>query len=102
VRDPDLFAGATIYNEHAGFQHTDTSIAAAKKVTPGIRDAHDRILAALEIEPLTPDELGEKLKMDKLYARPRCSELKAMGLIVDTGQRRRNSSRCTAEVLKLK
>jgi hypothetical protein len=97
----DLFATGP-YRDHAGYKWTDTSIEAARKVTPGMHAAHDAILAVLAIEPLTPDELAFKLGMDKLFCRPRCSELVAMFKVVDSGDRRPNASGLKARVLKLK
>jgi predicted transcriptional regulator len=38
----------------------------------------------------TADELAEAMGMDRWTVQPRTSELKAKGLIVDSGQRRRN------------
>ena len=101
TQQPDFFTSGP-YRDHAGYRWTDTSIAAAKVVTPGMQRAHAAILAVLAIEPLTADECAQRLGMDRLFCRPRCSELKAMGKIVDTGERRKNSSRCKACVLRLK
>ena len=101
MNQPDLFTQQP-YGGHAGYQHTQTSIDAARVVTPGIRDAHRAILDVLRRESLTPDEIADRLKWDKLYVRPRCTELKEMNLVEKTGERRANRSNLKANVLRVR
>ena len=98
---PDLFTQQS-YGGHAGYRHTETSIDAARAVTPGISGAHKAILDVLRFESLTPDEVADRLGWSFLYVRPRCTELKDMELIEPTGERRENRSHLKANVLRAK
>lgn len=52
----------------------------------------NRIMYSLRRQgPATADEIAARLDLDRLYVRPRVSELKTLGRIVDTGERRRNN-----------
>jgi hypothetical protein len=56
-----------------------------------LRPAHQRILDAFMTHgTMTPDELAEKIARSVFYTRPRCSELRTMGLLHPTGEVRRN------------
>lgn len=48
--------------------------------------------------PATADELADRLKLDRLYVRPRVSEMRKLRQIVDTGKRRRNDGGRSATV----
>lgn len=50
---------------------------------------------------MTADECADALGMDRLTVRPRFTELKAAGLIRDTGVRRKNASGKAAKVWTL-
>jgi hypothetical protein len=50
---------------------------------------------------MTADECAHRLGMNILSVRPRFTELKALGLIHDTGLRRRNWSTRMAKVMDL-
>lgn len=66
-----------------------------------LRPSHQRILDAfMAYGTMTPDELAEKIARSVFYTRPRCSELRAMGLLRPTGEAHRNAlSGLKAEVL---
>lgn len=83
------------YPDAPGYQHTDTSIAAADSVASSaprlqamvltaIRDAGDR--------GMTTNEIAEHLMIDKGTVQPRTSELRQKGDIRDSGARRANDS----------
>jgi hypothetical protein len=56
-----------------------------------LRPSHQRILDAFMTHgTMTPDELADKIARSVFYTRPRCSELRAMGLLHPTGEVRRN------------
>lgn len=58
-----------------------------------LRPSHQRILDAFQRRgALTPDELAAEIDRSVFYTRPRCSELRAMGLLRPTGETRRNAS----------
>ena len=76
---------------------TDTSAAAADVIAgraATLRSrAYTQIMAHTEVpyyQGLTADETASLLNEDILAVRPRLTELKDMGLIEDTGRRRKN------------
>ncbi len=84
-----------IYPETPGHRWVDTSIEAAAAIEShcgrlqrmslrGIREAGEA--------GLTTDELADRLNVDRGSIQPRTSELKLLGLICDSGQRRRNAN----------
>lgn len=79
------------YPEVPGFKAEGTSKAAAASV-----DASElRLCVRLALRqegPMTADECARVLGKSVLSIRPRFSELKAQGVIVDTGERRANDS----------
>lgn len=50
------------------------------------------VLLALESEPLTADEIAQRIGETVLATRPRVTELHQDGLLYDTGKRRPNAS----------
>ena len=57
-----------------------------------LRPSHQRILDAFIAHgTMTPDELAEKISRSVFYTRPRCSEVRAMGLLHPTGVTRCNA-----------
>lgn len=68
-----------------------------------LRPSHQRILDAFSAHgTMTPDELADRMNRSVFYTRPRCSELRAMGLLHPTGEVRRNAqSGLKAGVLSL-
>jgi hypothetical protein len=50
--------------------------------------------------PQTPDEIAARMGAEVLYIRPRCSELRAFGHVLRTGERRPNRSGKPAHVLR--
>ena len=82
---------------------SDTSEAAALSMTrdaPLLREDVLRVLAR-HPEGLTSDEIADELGESPLSVRPRTTELKQDGLIVDTGTRRANRSGRLAAVMRL-
>jgi hypothetical protein len=91
----DLFS----YPHAAGFKGGETSRQAAESINADVLRA--KVLQVFRLRgPCTADEVAEALNIDKLSIRPRCSELKDMGKIVDAGYRRPNRSGRSAAVLK--
>lgn len=68
-----------------------------------IRPSHQRILDAFRAHrAMTPDELAAHIGRSVFYTRPRCSELRAMGLLHPTGEMHENAtSGLRAAVLSL-
>jgi len=82
-----------IYPETPGHRYVDTSIEAAAAIAPKCGRLQRLALAAIKetgVSGLTTDELANRLGVDRGSIQPRTSELKLLGLIRDSGQRRRN------------
>ena len=96
MTQPDLFSpppprAPARYPEAAGAQATTTSREAAASVDVSrLRRAVLDCLAGHG--PLTADECAARLGASVLTIRPRVSELRARGQVVDTGVRRVNQS----------
>lgn len=93
---PDFFqdvAGTlACYPNSPGSKRGGTSSLAAEQTQPQARTLRDSVLAALRRRPSTADEVAAVIGKTVLATRPRLSELSALGLIVETSDRRRNSS----------
>ena len=72
-----------------GFRHTDTSTGAAVQVENRASTLRMAVLSVLKgaSGPLSPDEVADILREDKLSIRPRFTELKDAGKIRDSGLR---------------
>jgi len=81
-----------------------TSKAAALYMTPKAPSLRDRVLTLIEARPATPEALQARLQAEGVHhlisaIRPRCTELKAMGLVCDSGLRGLGESgRCKSVV----
>lgn len=93
---------AGTYPHAPGSKREGPSSEAARSLPlPKVREVHRRICALLEQHAMTPDELSASLGLKPAYGRPRCSELVALGLIEETGERRQNpGSRMSAGVYR--
>ena len=91
----DVFTWFEIaYPKRAGFKEPTTSREAAHAVEATGRAARLRnaVLAYFKDgRQATADEVAEALRENVLSIRPRVAELKAAGLIVETGERRASS-----------
>ena len=76
-------------------RNVETSIAAADALSPKLGRLQQMAKSAIcdaGTQGLTADELSARLDMDRWSIQPRTSELKRKGLILDSGQRRRNAT----------
>lgn len=75
--------------EGPGWKQGDTSAQAAAEMAPKAATLRQMALDALREadEPLTADEVAARLRMDRLSIRPRITELRNAGRVVDSGQR---------------
>lgn len=70
----------------------DTSREAAEAMRPRSHILRNKVLACLRQRPLTVHECARLLAETVPAVQPRFSELRAMSLIIDTGDRRLNDS----------
>jgi predicted ArsR family transcriptional regulator len=92
----DLFS----YPHAAGFKGAETSRQAAESINASV--LRGKVLGAYRLRGhMTADECAEALHIDKLSIRPRISELKELGSLMDAGYRRPNASGRTAIVWKI-
>jgi hypothetical protein len=91
------------YPETPGSKGDDgTSQDAAKAIAPNAKTLRRKALTTLlELGTGTPLEVTSKAKAHPSQFQPRFSELKAMGLVAATGERRKNPSGKMAAVLAL-
>lgn len=97
----DLFSYAATYPRAPGFRHTDTSYDAAQAIAPSAATLRAKVLRLLADGPLTADECADRLRIDRLSIRPRLTELKLAGSVIDSGERRLNASYKRAIVWRL-
>lgn len=90
----------TSYPAMPGSKGTGTSALAAQAMSGSAAIIRDRCMAILRdsSDGLTADEVAARLGASVLTVRPRISELKRLGSIVDTKRRRRNASGNTAAI----
>lgn len=92
------------YPTNPGFKEPTTSQDAAVKMKSRAETLRAKVMFAIEMAPtgLTPDEAAGLLGESVLAVRPRVTELKRLGLIEKTGERRRNVSCMSASVWRKK
>ena len=82
----------------------ETSRDAALHMRPVAPRLRDRVLAYVEQRPGNPEDIHQRLKADGVFhlvssIRPRFTELKAAGLVCDSGERGPGESRCRKSVI---
>ena len=90
------------YPASPGFKEGGTSREAALSIKEDAATLRGRALDLLQREALTADEVALRLGRSILSIRPRISELRAKGLVENTGARRINQSGKAAAVWKAK
>ena len=95
-RDGGYSAPGFVYPHSAGFKGAaETSREAAEAMAPKLGKLQGLVLEAVKARReygLTPEELADRREIGRVSVQPRSSELKAKGLIVDSGKRRSNPS----------
>ncbi|MEP6968377.1 MAG: hypothetical protein ABI906_09880 [Pseudomonadota bacterium] len=66
---------------------SDTGPLAARSFAPKAKPIRARALAVIERVPSTAEQVGEEIGVHFMIVRARCSELRALGLIEDSGLR---------------
>lgn len=78
---------AVTYPETPGWKGSGpTGREAANAYAPQVRGRRAQVLAGLDVGPATAEQIGERVGLHWYLTRPRLSELKALGLVVETGQ----------------
>lgn len=94
----DLFAAPPAVDTR---RDADTRRAAADRIAPKAERLQRVVYAAFAAagsDGLTADEAAERLQLSPFTVRPRVTELRHAGRIVDSGRRRANRSGATAIV----
>lgn len=95
-RDGGYSAPGFIYPNAAGFKGAaETGREAAEAIAPQLGRLQRLVQDAVKARGtygLTPEEAANLLNIERVSVQPRFSELKAKGLVVDSGQRRLNPS----------
>ncbi len=72
---------------------SDTSQEAADSINPTLVQSQRTVFGALvEAGPMTGDQMAERIGWERWAVRPRLAELKRLGRIRDTGERRVNQA----------
>ena len=80
-------------NGRTGYRRVDTSLNAALAIQSPAENYRQAVLTELQSHgPMTADEIAERLNLSILTVRPRLTELRAVGKLTDTGQRRKTPS----------
>jgi hypothetical protein len=91
------------FPHHPGHKGQETSREAAVKIAPHAGRLRKPILRAFMAVPdgLVPDQVAKIIGERELTIRPRCSELRRLGLLRFTGGRRPNETGHDANVLEI-
>lgn len=91
------------YPDSPGFKAHGSSRDAAAAIAPRAPRIRDQVLAIIAQHPtgVTADEIAADLHMSVLTVRPRVSELRRLGEISPTGDRRCNASGMTASTWRV-
>jgi len=101
----DQFTEPLVYPDAAGFKEKGgASQEAAARLNPVLKKNQQEALDAFHraARPVTADELAELMGKTIVSVRPRVSELRRLGKIVSTGERRASSFGQPATVWMLK
>lgn len=71
-----------------GYKGGETSLSAAQAMASTAGTIRDQVLGVIQRWPSTPEEIARDLGIDLYTVRPRVSELKRLGKIQDSGDRR--------------
>lgn len=92
---PDLFTYAEQYPHVPGHRGVSSSIEAAEKIAPKVHTMRDRVYGIIKVcgqNGITVEELCQFMKMEPKHCQPRVSELRKLGKVVDSGDRRPSES----------
>ena len=83
----------TRYPQVPGWKGTDTSLAAARFIAVNLSARQTEVYVSLrDVGPATMHDLARRLGRSTYATAPRISELRDMGLVDDSGQRKVNTS----------
>jgi hypothetical protein len=81
----DLFGER--YPRAPGWKARRTAADAAAGIAAKAKPLRERVLEEIGLKPGTPEQIAHRLGVPLMNVRPRCSELAALKLIVDSGGR---------------
>lgn len=88
MTDPDQLPLFNAYPLTPGYQVTDTSKSAAETVKPKAAWVRARVIDCLTRQgPMTTVQIAKAISMAYETVQPRLSESRALGQVIDTGQR---------------
>lgn len=102
-RHPDLFEPGVRYPDSPGFKRSGPSEEAARKIAPRAGSLRAKVLNYYTTNyprNFTADEIARILNISEFSARPRLTELKRLGWLEETPQRRANESGCMATAMR--
>lgn len=97
----DHYFGDRPYPASPGFKAEGPAVAAAEKISSRAATLRDKALAVISQRPSTADEVADALGETVLAVRPRISELRVMGKVMKTMERRANRSGIKATVWRI-
>lgn len=103
TRQIDMFAQPEAYPSAPGYKAEGPSREAARKIAPRAGSLRARVLnyfVAVYPAAKTADEVAKALNLSVLSSRPRLTELRALGWLEETPERRPNASGCMAAALR--
>ena len=103
MKQGEMFDPADRYPQSPGFKCAGPSELAARKIAPRAGSLRARVLdfyVANYPATYTADEIAQALDISEFSARPRLTELRALGWLEETAERRPNESGCMATAMR--
>ncbi len=103
TRQMDMFSNPQAYPMTPGWKSGGPSQDAARKIAPRAGSLRAKVLdfyVANYPATYTADEIAKALNISEFSARPRLTELKLLGWLAETPERRRNESGCLATAMR--
>ena len=102
-RQIDMFTRSEAYPSAPGYKVEGPSREAARKIAPRAGSLRAKVLNYYTTNyprNFTADEIAKALNLSVLSSRPRLSELRALGWLEETAERRPNESGCMATAMR--
>lgn len=89
------------YPDRPGYTDLACSLDAATNIKMSVATIREIVMAALRVRNMTPEEISDHTGIHFLNVRPRCTELKRLGVVRHTGARRPNRTGGSSSELEL-